>query len=71
MAARGVPLPGLKDARMRALFTQEALAERAKVDRNTVARLETGDRAALSTVRKLAEALGVEPDALMGPAAKG
>jgi len=56
---------------MRALFTQEALAHRAMVDRNTVARLETGDRAALSTVRKLAVALGVEPDALMGPAAKG
>ncbi len=70
MAARGVPLPGLKNARMRALFTQEELAHRAAVDRNTVARLETGDRAALSTVRKLAVALGVEPDALMGPAAK-
>ena len=63
-------MPGLKNARMRALFTQEELAQRATVDRNTVARLETGDRAALSTVRKLAVALGVEPDALMGPAAK-
>jgi transcriptional regulator with XRE-family HTH domain len=55
----------LRAARIRALLTQEQLAAKAKLDRNTIARLETGDRAALSTVRKLADALGVDAAVLM------
>jgi transcriptional regulator with XRE-family HTH domain len=66
MPPRGFPVPGLKEVRMRALLTQVQLAQRAKVDRNTVARLETGDSAALSTIRKLAEALDVPPAVLIG-----
>jgi transcriptional regulator with XRE-family HTH domain len=65
MPARGVALPGLRTARIRALLTQEQLAAKAKLDRNTIARLETGDRAALSTARKLADALGVDAAVLM------
>jgi transcriptional regulator with XRE-family HTH domain len=66
--SKGVPVPGLKEARIGALLTQAELAERAGVDRNTVARLETGDPAALRTVRKLATALSVAPAVLTSAA---
>jgi transcriptional regulator with XRE-family HTH domain len=47
------------------LLTQQELADRARVHRVTIASLETGEVARLSTVRKLAEALGVDPAELM------
>lgn len=63
-APRGVYVPGLLAARKRRLWTQEELARESGVARNTIARLELGDSAALSTVRRLAAALGAEPEAL-------
>ena len=64
----GIALPGLKAARLRKALTQEQLAAAAGVGRTTLARLETGSPAAPRTAQKLAAALGVAPDALMGPA---
>jgi transcriptional regulator with XRE-family HTH domain len=59
-------LPGLKQARERNLTTQRELAERSGIAQATIARLETQRHSAqFRTVRKLAEALGVEPQQLM------
>lgn len=60
-----VPLPGLLHHRTMAALTQEQLADRAGVERLTVSRLERGKRASMTTVRKLADALGVLPVQLM------
>ena len=68
MPFNGIVLPGLKAARLRKALTQEELAEASGIGRTTLARLETGAPAAPGSARKLARALGVEPDALMGPA---
>jgi len=52
----------LKYERRRAALTQGELAEKAGVGINTIVRIETGEIAEprVSTLRKLAEALGVE-----------
>ncbi len=56
----------LKDLRRRRVLTMEELAEKAGVGRNTVWRLEHGIMGAQPrTVRKLAKALGVEPEELV------
>jgi transcriptional regulator with XRE-family HTH domain len=61
-------LPRLKAVRERQLMTQEELAARSGIGTATISRLENGwTDARFSTVRKLAAALGVEPQALMGP----
>lgn len=61
-------LPRLRATRERALLTQAELAERAGLQRVTVNRIETGaTEARISTVRRLAAALGVDPGALMAP----
>ena len=60
-------LPGLKAARVRKLLTQEELAEAAGLGRSTLARIETGAPAGLRTVRRLADALGVDPEVLFDP----
>lgn len=53
-------LARLRQARERALLTQEQLAQRAGVAKSTVNRIEQGlQEARISTVRRLAEALGV------------
>jgi transcriptional regulator with XRE-family HTH domain len=68
---RGVMLPRLREVRLRRLLTQEDLAARAGVSVATISKLEQSgseSTAALSTARKLASALGVEPEALMAPA---
>src|SRR5829696_627370 len=58
-------LPELRGLRERANLTQHELAERSRVGRTTIAGLESGRRNAQpKTVRKLADALGVEPAAL-------
>lgn len=68
--ARGVMLPRLRDVRQRKLVTQAELARRSGVAVSTLSRLEQGHGPAeLATIQRLADALGVEPDALMGPAA--
>ena len=59
-------LPGLRRARMRALLTQRELAARAGLTQATVQRIESGaTRARISTVRRLAAALGVGAEELM------
>lgn len=59
-------LSRLKTLRERRALTQHELAERAGVNRVTVARLEGGvDHPLPGTVRKLADALGVGPEDLM------
>jgi transcriptional regulator with XRE-family HTH domain len=68
---RGVSLPGLRATRRRAFLTQAELAARSGVGLSTILRLERGDvPAAFSTARKLADALGVAPDALARPPAR-
>jgi DNA-binding XRE family transcriptional regulator len=52
----------LRDARLRKLLTQRQLAERAGVTQATIVRIERGEPAYPSTLRKLARALGVEPE---------
>ena len=60
-----VKLARLKLVRERKALTQQQLADKASVSRVTVSRLESGrDEALPTTVRKLAEALGVEPENL-------
>jgi transcriptional regulator with XRE-family HTH domain len=56
----------LKEWRQRRLLTQEELAKKSGVGTATVARIEAGQGARLSTLRKLAEGLEVSPDQLIG-----
>ena len=60
-------LPRLRQVRERKLMTIRELAATAGVSTNTVVRLERGLPAEFRTVRKLAEALRVEPQDLMAP----
>jgi transcriptional regulator with XRE-family HTH domain len=63
-----VTLSRLRFIRQRRALTQQQLAERAGINRVTVARLESGaDSPKPTTVRKLADALRVGPDELMEP----
>lgn len=71
-----VKLTRLRDVRQRKALTQQQLADRAGVNRVTIARIEGGeDEPFPTTVRKVADALGVEPSDLLapeaGPAANG
>jgi transcriptional regulator with XRE-family HTH domain len=61
-------LTRLKDVRLRKALTQQQLAERAGVNRVTIARIERGtDEPFPTTVRRVADALGVEPEDLLEP----
>ena len=65
-----VKLTRLKDIRQRKALTQQQLADRAGVNRVTIARIEGGkDEPFPTTVRKVADALGVEPEELLEPVA--
>jgi transcriptional regulator with XRE-family HTH domain len=56
----------LRDLRKRRLLTQEQLAERSGVGIATIVRVERNQvEPRGSTIRKLAEALGVEPEELV------
>jgi transcriptional regulator with XRE-family HTH domain len=57
----------LREERRRAALTQGELAEKAGVGINTVVRIETGEitEPRVSTLRKLAQALGVQPRDLL------
>lgn len=60
-------LPHLRSFRRRAVMSQEDLAEKSGVARDTISKLETGQRGAYpSTIRKLAAGLDVEPRMLLG-----
>ena len=60
-------LPRLRLIRQGAVMSQEELAERSGVARDTISKLETGRRGAYpSTIRKLAAGLQVQPQMLMG-----
>jgi transcriptional regulator with XRE-family HTH domain len=57
----------LRDLRVRRALTQEELADKADVGTNTVARLERNETEPhMSTLRKLAGALDVDPTELIG-----
>ena len=61
-----VDVAKFRELRRRRVLTMEELAEKAGVGRNTIWRLEHGVMGAQPrTIRKLAEALGVEPRDLM------
>jgi transcriptional regulator with XRE-family HTH domain len=56
----------LKEARQRAMISQEELSRMTGVGRATISNLENEERSAQPrTVRRLAEALGVEPHDLL------
>ena len=60
-------LPHLRSFRQRAIMSQEELAERSGVARDTISKLESGRRKAYpTTIRKLAAGLEVEPRLLLG-----
>ncbi len=60
-------LRGLRAFRQRAILSQEELARKSGVARDTISKLETGQRGAYpTTIRKLAAGLGVEPRLLLG-----
>lgn len=60
-------LPHLRDLRRRAVMSQEQLAARSGVARDTISKLESGHRKAYpSTIQKLATGLNVEPRMLLG-----
>jgi transcriptional regulator with XRE-family HTH domain len=57
----------LRGFRERAVMSQEQLAEKSGVARDTISKLETGRRGAYpTTIRKLAAGLNVEPGMLLG-----
>jgi DNA-binding XRE family transcriptional regulator len=64
---KGVEPDRLRLLRLRAVMSQEQLADRSGVARDTISKLETGQRRAYpSTIRKLALGLDVKPQMLMG-----
>jgi len=57
--------PALRAQREHRALSQRELADLAQVSRRTVTSLESGSDAHPVTIRKLAEALGVDPAELM------
>jgi transcriptional regulator with XRE-family HTH domain len=70
--SRGISLPYLRELRHSRGLSQKELGKLARVSSGTVYRVENGLRGAYpGTVRKLARALGVAPEALLcGKSAK-
>ena len=60
-----VALPGVRYWRIRRMLLQQQLADKAGVNLSTVARIEGGGLASISTLAKLAEALDVAADDLL------
>jgi transcriptional regulator with XRE-family HTH domain len=57
----------LKNLRVRRALTQQELADRAGIGKNTVSRIERNEgELHMSTLRKLAKALDVDPSELVG-----
>ena len=64
---RSIPLPHLRELRQSRGLSQRELGELAGVSSGTVYRLENGLRGSYpGTIRKLAVALGVTPEDLVG-----
>lgn len=64
--ARGVPLPHLEAWRLHNVLTQEELAEQSGVSRTTIGTAEArASSVRLSSVRKLAAALGIDAATLI------
>lgn len=60
-------LSHLRDFRQRAVLSQEQLAKKSGVARDTISKLESGHRQAYpTTIRKLAAGLEIEPRMLIG-----
>jgi transcriptional regulator with XRE-family HTH domain len=56
----------LRAWRLRKVITQEELAQRSGVAEATISRIESGiQEARISTIRKLAAALGIDPQELI------
>jgi transcriptional regulator with XRE-family HTH domain len=55
----------LRRARLDKPMTQEELSQKSGVTEATISRLESGSAARISTVKKLATALGVQPAELI------
>jgi len=62
-----VLVPSLRRVRDARALTQEELADRAGVSRNTIRRAEQGEQIRQSSVRKMARALRVSPARLQQP----
>ncbi len=63
-------VPGLRQIRLQRFLTQAELAQKAGITEAQISRLESGlHLARISTVRKLAAALNVEPSVISPPAA--
>lgn len=62
--------PALRRRRREAVWTQAELANRAGVTQATVVRAEAGKPIRISTVRKLADALGIAPSELVAKGAE-
>jgi transcriptional regulator with XRE-family HTH domain len=59
-------LKGLREARERAVLTQDELGAKAGVAASTISRIENGlQQARIPTIRKIAEALAVSADSLI------
>lgn len=56
----------LREWREKRAMTQDELAKASGVSRGTIIRLEAGEQAHPPTVRKLAEALKIDPAELIG-----
>jgi transcriptional regulator with XRE-family HTH domain len=62
-----VDVPRLRQLRQQAILSQEQLAEKSGVARDTISKLETGQRRAYPrTIHRLAAGLDVEPRELIG-----
>jgi transcriptional regulator with XRE-family HTH domain len=58
----------VRDLRLKAGFSQEVLGERAGLHRTYIGSVERGERnLALDAIWQLADALGVDPSALISP----
>ena len=56
-----LPAPSLRRIREQRFITQEELAQQTQVSRATISRIERGEPARLTTLRKLAQVLGIQP----------
>jgi DNA-binding XRE family transcriptional regulator len=65
------PAPRLRELRLERLLSQDRLAKQANVARESIINLEQGGVARADTVRKLAEALGVDIHVLMSEPPEG